>query len=662
MKDLMKGIDSRSAFFIALSLIFFINISEFVEFGEISNGVLAAEGVSFALYIGTMLFALHISRSKAEAEHESNSFHTISHNRASISFNKLLWSSVAVMLALVLYNAYTVATFGYPLSAIISLSLEYTVNFVLILFSLSLVAVASSIYGYKSFLKRNQFALLLLSIAIFAILAFYLSGAIKYLMNDETYIGIQGAKMLVSGANPYMYNVAVQLYNSFESNVVTSPTITSSGAVVGTLGYPILYAVTLLPFYYAQGSMSFASFETIPAEIGIFLSFFLLLSFFAMDFEKKRTMVYGVILIMPFFLLTLTFPSSILLLVLLALSLWKINSRYVGIALGFAASLQQISWVPILLTLVYIFISQGKRRGLLALSLTALVFLLLNGYFIAANAAAFVHAVFLPISSSLLPGSYGIFGFAALLAGIRQGAVSHLYYIALAFSVFAMLVLKRKEAIAPLSMLPFAFMNHGVTFYYTLFITLAIVSLALKDESPASKAWATFSRNRKHATIKNSLLLGLDKSTLIFIAVFVLMVLATFAYLSTQRQVPYLNFSNVSISTINGSNYYSAYIAAKEGSFNDYHTILFGMHKGEDVVLLFGVFGQNILLVNGTSSLQRNYTFSVFDVNPNVLYLQNSSKAKIDIFSGNSTISRCVIYNSTSFILCPIAKVQQGVS
>ncbi len=653
----MHRFDRSDAFFVAISILFFIDISEFAVFGEVSFPIVAATAASFSIYMAAALLSARYNSPGNGASKDKASYLSAPEASRSGILPALLGGFALAMLVLTAYEAYIAGYLGYPFSAAIRSLVEYTVNFVLVLLAISLVAISSKIHSIKRFKRSKLLAFLFLAIAVSAVLAFYFSGALFYIINDETYIGIQSAKMLLSGINPYTQNVAQQLYSAFASNVITSPTITSTGTIVGTLGYPILYALTLLPFYNAHSSLHLVSSRLLPMEVGVFLALFILLLFFAEDFERKRTVMYGLILIMPFFVLNILSPTSVLLLILLVLALWKVESKYVGIVLGVAASVQQISWVPVLLVLLYIFASQGKKRGSLAIAATALVFLVINGYFIAVNGTAFIHEVFLPLSGTLIPGSFGIFGFPALLAGIKQSAISKLYFIALAFSAFGVLALKRKEAIGPLSMLPFAFMSHGSPFYYLLLATLTVVSFSLKSGGKASTVSKTGTvRQSKHA--RRAAAKSSRNMLAIKLIVLALMLLASASYLSMQRQTPSLAYFNTSMRSINGSNYYISAFATRGGAIEGYHVLLIGMGKGASLPALFGAFGEKILLVNGTPSYPGNYTFSVDNINPNTLSIGNSSRVNVEIFSGNSTVSRCIIYNSTAFLLCPIASLQ----
>ncbi|MEM3827375.1 MAG: hypothetical protein QXR58_02130 [Candidatus Micrarchaeaceae archaeon] len=646
----MKRYGKQSILFILFSLLFMVEASTVMVFGSISTTVLIAEMIIFALYFVAALAYINgfADSSNPALLHASDKKHW---RRISYSGSLLVACFAAALFALAL-QFYSIYILGYPTAAISSTLLEYTVNFVLVLLSLSLVAVSAKIRYEKKLKNRRLLSYIFLLLAIAAMIAFYSSGAISYIMNDETYLGIEGFKLLLSGINPYTQNMSAQVYGAFLNHTITGPTLTSANEIVGRLDYPFLYVLSLAPFYFAHGAMHFVATRLLPLEVGFLVALLLFVLYLSLDFGRNRMLLYGIVLVYPFFMLSLVSPADLLLLVLLVLSIWKSSSKYVGVLFGIAASVQQLSWVPVLLLMLYIFNNHGIRRGSAVLGIALLTFLLINGYFLLAGAGAFIRNIFVPVSGSLLPGSYGPFGFYALLLGMPQVSVSKLYFIAIAFSALGMLLLNKKMLLGPLSMLPFAFLNHGLSTYYTLFVALTVISLAIKGsrgEDSESKVKMCLNRFSKNRSRFNAIAAAM---VLLLLAAAVLLL-----YVTQPNSSRPFSIGAASLSAGNGgAYYYTMSISANvRGINNEYRVLLFGKDYNSSSVSLFGAYGENTLWVNGAPSEQRNYTFSVSDINPNVLLLRNSSVASVSIYAGNASAARCIIYNTSSFTICPAA-------
>ena len=647
--------------FLIASISFMIEISAITVFGNVSDLALLTSIAVFILYLlSAFLYVALIDHAHAGQQHHKSKA-AVNKRGIGEAVSIVYILSIALLLLLMLVQIRLLYSFGHSYPATYSILLSYTVNFVLFLLSITLLALSAKILASKKFKNQRSLSAIFILIAISTVLAFYASGAVSYILNDETYIGIEAFKMLLSGVNPYTQSFSAGLYAAFLNHTITGPTLTSSNGIINSLGYPFLYVLALAPFYEAHGAMHFTADRLLPLEIGIFLALLLLVLFLSLDFKQKPPIyIYSIILILPLFMLNIISPTSILLLVFLVLSLWKSGSKYVGVPIGIAASIQQLSWVPILLIAVYIFNNHGAKRGMLVLATAVLVFALINGYFLLLNPGAFIRNIFTPLSSAIIPSSSGPLGFYALLIGIPESVVSKLYPIAIAFSVLGILAFNNKKIIGTLSIIPFVFMNHSLALYYVLFVSLTIISLALKD-SP-NKAYKNTMPYPYSGRFKSYLYSKGLNANATLAALLILMALASAFYvvLSASAVSPPLVLGKASMH-VNNSTYYT--ISVKAGPHNldkVFHVFLYGIARNSSAVSIFGAYGEKILYVNGVPSLQQNYTASPLDINRNILMLRNTSEVNLSIYAGNSIAARCIFYNSTYFVICPAASVSES--
>ncbi len=634
----MRERDKRSLLFIVSAVLISLEASWILSIGTVSDFIEITAMIIFSMFIASsFIYVFSFSSDTASDARERG--------RASASppivrpvF--LLSTIVVLMLVVLAAQSYALHQLKFSLPIVQEL-MDYTVVFVLFLLSFSLVAIGIRIGSAKQVKNRTAISYSFLVAAILVVLLFFSLGAVYYLMNDETLIGIQSFKVLVSGGNPYAMNLSQQVYNAYTSNIITAPTVTSNNNVVGNLEYPLLYTLSL-PFYYLFDTHTIDHL-LLPIEIGVFAALVLVSLFKSIKPRHDSVLIYGLALVVPFMINALTSPTLMLLFALLIILFWKSDSKYAGILFGIAASLQQLAWIPLLLLFFYILNNNGSRRAAMVLLTAAVTFLLINAYPIILNAGIFFSSVLAPASGSIIPTG-GLFGYYLLASGISEHLVTEVYFATILISVAVILFTNKKRLLGPLSLLPFMFMDRGLAVYFTLFITLTVATMLIGNNGSDERVNRFLNALRSHG--KTALPLS--------IALVSLLVIAFSFYVAAPRPAPFY-FYNASIGGSTNSTY-SVSIAAGSGSTNEtFHVLLEAMMLKSYIISSFGLFGRSALSVNGRPSLQPNYTFSVGDINNNILVLHNASTVRISISARNLSAARCMIYSATGFILCPTA-------
>lgn len=643
----MQEKHKRSLLFVASVILLAINISQVLDIGTVSNFIELSSMLLFALFIASsFIYILFPSRLYAKKH-----YGTASRTRTDGVIAWLERNTTYILLLIDLSLLLIVIAQSFVLSELNfahnmqTFIMVYTVNALLFLLSISLILLGVRFGAEKALKGRRLLSYSFLLAAILVIILFFASGAVFYINNDETFIGIQAFKTLLAGSNPYTMNISAQVYNAYLTHNITAPTITSKNTVVGNLEYPLLYVISLAPFIYSHNAHT-ASHILLPLEIGVFLILFLLSMFKSMNPKPDAIIFYGFILSMPFFITSIISPTSALILALLILSFWKSDSKYSGILFGITASIQQLTWIPLLLLVVYIFNNRGSKRAAVVMLTMAATFLLINAYPLLLNFGAFFGGIFAPASGSIIP-SGGLFGYYLLTIGVPTHIALKVYFVMIAVSAVIMLFFNKKLLIGPLSLLPFMFLDRGLGMYYLLFLLFTLATLLIRNNGQGEQGNPFIDRLRNH---KRAAML-LTASILI---VFVLLT----SYILLPRPQPF-SFYNASVSGGGGNMIYSVYASAgPTGQNKTFSVLLQAMMTNSSYISSFGLFGSNVLYVDGGPSIKPGYVFSSNNINSNILDLHNSSAVHIQINASDVSAARCILYNATTFILCPVAKVE----
>jgi len=327
------------------------------------------------------------------------------------------------------------------------------------------------------FLRRNKISFALFAILLLILLIFFSQNVVSFSKsNDEEFLMLQGVKLLLKGLNPYAVSVANSLYSNITAKNVTGASVTTANEIIGVFDYPALFLLSFIPFYFlsAPTVSNFGAID-LPAQAGVFLFVLLLVIGFSID--RKELLKPNLLLIAFFVLFVLRIASvtTYLMSALLILAYFKLDSKYAWLYLGLCVSLQEELWLPALFLLAYS-MNHDWRKGLRNLAGAALVFLVVNSYFIALSPSVFVKSVFTPLSAPFLPIAPSPFSFLLLkYYPIAPSAYSSLFLISTAILLLALLWTDEKKLIPIFSLLPLLTAAHVIMPYYSFFLFISLL-------------------------------------------------------------------------------------------------------------------------------------------------------------------------------------------
>ena len=153
-----------------------------------------------------------------------------------------------------------------------------------------------------------------------------------------------------------------------------------------------------------------------------------------------------------------------------------------GLLIGLGFSIHQEIWIPLLLLLIYSFNNYGYKKGARDLLLAALVFLLVNGYFIAQNPSAFFNDVFLPASGPIFPEAYAPFGYFILNSiGLPLSFFSLLPVLVLISLVLIFIYFNDRRLIPLFGLIPLLFLQRGLFVYFSSFLFFLFLTFFIES-------------------------------------------------------------------------------------------------------------------------------------------------------------------------------------
>ncbi len=438
--------------FIVSCILFCFYIASMTVMGGVYPFMAAANGVAFALFI--LYFVLYVVDYTGKAK---------------IDGRLLIVLAVAFVSTVLIEEAFI---FGiglpYPQGLMLRGIVVYGLLFAIVVFLVSL----------GQFARRHSNALFYIMLAAaIAIIVVMLGGKILIkgiIPSDEVFLCYKAFGALLSGKDPYSVSFAAQLMSGFLNGSTMSPTNTMSNGIVGVAGYPPLYLLSFAPYYLinhgVRGLSSYMIFE-----ITIFSSILLLVISWCFDISNHGAKVYGLAVILAFFVVMLLSPIIILLAAVLLLAYAKLDKWYSGILLGLAASIQQLSWVLVMLLILWSF-RESKRQGFRNMAYAILMFAAINAYFVVLGAHSYITTVFYSVNGNLFPNSMSPVGFLiARFYGVGASSFTAVFYITALLSALVFVYLDVKELAGLFTMLPFALLGHGQASYYLFFMTFELV-------------------------------------------------------------------------------------------------------------------------------------------------------------------------------------------
>ncbi len=327
--------------------------------------------------------------------------------------------------------------------------------------------------------RKNVRLGILLALLTFASMVIFLTYVTSYFqIGDEVYISFMSIPVLLGGHNPYQAIFAQQMYANFSK---IGGTITMNNELVDRVNYPALYIILSAPFYFIS-KFSIYNIGHVDMKVETTIFFFVLIFGGALLLNNRRISKFdpGFLIIFAFMAATVANPIEYLMIFLLLVAYVKLESKFAFVLLGLGLSMQEEIWVPIILLLIYRFNNGGFGNGMRLLAGALLVFLLVNGIFIAWGPRVYFSNIFTPIGN-LLP--FGITAGAPILLvyHVASNASEFLFVLMTTVSAMLLLIWNRKSLIPLLSMLPFLVLFHSLTGYYTLYLFFAVFALLMVD-------------------------------------------------------------------------------------------------------------------------------------------------------------------------------------
>ncbi len=338
-------------------------------------------------------------------------------------------------------------------------------------------------YLIKNKKEKLKLACLLFLVA-FLLLIFYLilftTLFTKFLPGgDESLMSFESIRILLNGSDPYTTSIAPLLS---ASNLGFG--LTTNNSIIGIVCYPALFFLSSFPFYFLAGGKLSALKTIFTTPQMIIFTFILLIVFMFLlkkdnHFKPKLTLLF-------FFALMIYdafSPEYYLMLAFIFLAYIKIDSKYVWVFLGLCASIQELLWLPVLFLLAYSANNNGIKRGAYNLIGTIIIFLLINGYFIALNPGAYFSAVLAPLNQFLMPQSAPPPAFLLLkYYPILMPTYGQIFDLVSVLLLVSFIYLNKKELIPFFCLIPLMFRVSTFSPYYTFFIFIIFFALQFEDK------------------------------------------------------------------------------------------------------------------------------------------------------------------------------------
>ncbi len=520
-------------------------------------------------------------------------------------------------------------------------------SLLLIFFGMSLYR-AKPAKGHERGIK--MLSLLFFVIAISLIAAVFLSGYLLQApqLDDEEFITLAAAHALVNGSNPYTISFPTALYNyPQQTNKAASLTFTTNNTFEAGIDYPALSFLTTVPFVLITklGILVF-NYSGVMVQYTLFI---LIMYFLMALMMKDEALAKPPIAIIVFTMLVFTFLTGFLNFLMLSLmiySFYKIESKYLWVILGIAAALQEELWFAIILFLLYSFRNHGLRKGTINLFGVALVFLLVNGYFILAGPHSFITNVLVPIGGYILPSPYATFGYPiAHLYQVMLSSGNIPFYAASVATIIAFLYFNEKRLIFLMPIIPLLFLFRSNPPYYYFFMAALVISMYIKGQKASAQL--------PHKSLYRYAAIGIISFLAVLVAAFMI---------SSHNQAKSFGINVYDQRIIHTSNgiVYNATLSYSPNHLGQLSVIEYVVYKNYYIPIIQGIGTGRILI--GPNAVASNSSFS-YVVNPNRIYLNGSGgllNISILVPSNESFqpyIARCVLYNNAYYYTCPDARI-----
>lgn len=326
-----------------------------------------------------------------------------------ISMALLLWAISADPKSLLSFRTSMKIFLGFDLGFQIAIqtmtSLSYSEILPRIIFVAALYVTSSFITARtdtESFFKSRKASkyLVYASCAVLAGYLIYYTNFISLLYSDEFAIDYFSALIFSHGMNPYLTFPASLVFSPFHiPQSLMTPTMT--GGFVTSLSYPALSFLIYLP----SVLLRFNAYLTL---IPIYLVPLILI------YRSDATLLNRFAMITPLLLNPLLISqfslgfSDILWASLLSASIILLDRPiYSGIFMGLSLSIKQVPLLILPFMIIFIFRKYGGRKCIVFMASLAVVFSIINGYFLLINPGSYIHDVLSPETASLIGIGFG---------------------------------------------------------------------------------------------------------------------------------------------------------------------------------------------------------------------------------------------------------------
>ena len=523
----------------------------------------------------------------------------------------------------------------YPLIVIYTISIP---TLVIILFGFYLVRCTKF-----SHTKAIASALFFAAIILFIVYQIYIFNYVGIGSNDEMVIAYYALRSMLAGHNPYLFDSAGILIKNMASYGYT---MLANNTVVGRLDYPVLFMLSGWPFYSVFGGTQAHILNYGNAAGYLVLSLLSLFVFGAVAGKKAladmKMMAPIIFVFLLYSLQIVSFQYSIAIM-LLILIIKYMESKYIFVLLGLAASMQELLWVPVILALAYLATTKGFRSAGRIAAFSIAVFLLINGYFIAMGPGTYILQVFKPLNGNLLP--FYLTSMSSIIqasANIPLSGFSILFYIMLLLGVAITAYSGNKLTVLTGMFLSYLALDHALLIYYIM--PMAVMALAFAMDIRISE------KSRIRELISG---MGVSdaKAAACIAIVFSISLIASTAYLHNSYIQNFgVSAVNQSIFTVKNSTYDRVVF---ESSYEENQNVyLLGYYYlrnspgNEEGLSRFP--GNNIT----NSSCIGNCTASGY-MNTNLVTLRHGYSSVYISVPANATAFDCVVYKNGFYYLCP---------
>lgn len=492
------------------------------------------------------------------------------------------------------------------------------------------------------FRKRALKALgaVLVGFAIFAIALFFLSGTFQAIgLNDAAFTTYYADRVLLAGHNPYSDFLNTGLYGAFQNHTINSVTFRTDGTVGGrTIGYPPLYLLLFLPFAAVSSTIQQFSGALLYQEAIFSLALLAVIAYIGGVRGSGRGPIIALLLVIPFLFFSLISFVDMIVIAALLIAFFFPEKWYFGVALGIAASMQQLAWIPVLMLLLYTIIRSKQAKALRDVVAFGLTVLAINIYPMALGPIGYIGKLLSQLGS-VLPTSLSPFGILIVrYFDIPLPYFRALFYLGLGISVVLFLLLGKKRNFAILSLVPFLFLDFGRIEYYAVFAVLGTIVAILEVPKRSSAEAPMIERRIAYAAL---CILGL--AAVLVVAV---------GHLQYEHSFG-ISVSDQSATQNNSMSYFGE---LHSGNFIGPLRVLLYTFSGNLSLTQVSVTNYSITVSGPGGSTTHQVVGTGVPDNRIYIAYPKPTELEVSLYNGTGTYAACAIYNDTFFYMCPEAR------